>query len=158
MRDKGAKRLVSLADRLSEDLKQAMRDRDKTRLSVLRMVKSAMKYREIEVHRPLSDDEATAVLRKEVKLRQDALDTVQGMDRADFTAALRAELAVLYTYLPASLSEEEIRVIVSGIVTEVGASSRADMGKVMSAVMNRVGVRAEGKTVNRIVQEHLSHL
>ncbi|MHB1683203.1 MAG: GatB/YqeY domain-containing protein [Bacilli bacterium] len=150
--------LRSTNNRVENSPAAIFRDRDKTRLSVLRMVKSAVKYREIEVQRPLSDDEATAVLRKEVKLRQDALDTVQGMDRADFTAALRAELAVLYTYLPASLSEEEIRAIVSGIVTEVGATSRADMGKVMSAVMNRVGVRAEGKTVNRIVQEHLSHL
>ncbi len=149
---------MSLADRLSEDLKQAMRDRDKTRLSVLRMVKSAVKYREIEALHPLSDDEVTAVLRKEVKQRQDALETVQGTDRADFIAALRAELAVLYTYLPASLSEEEIRVIVGEIVAEVGASSRADMGRVMPAVMTRVGARAEGKTVNRVVQEFLSGL
>lgn len=156
--DKGAKRLVSLADRLSEDLKQAMKDRDKTRLSVLRMVKSAVKYREIEVLHPLSDDEVTAVLRKEVKQRQDALETVQGTDRADFIAALRAELSVLYTYLPASLSEEEIRVIVSEVVAEVGASSRADMGKVMPVVMTRVGSRAEGKTVSRVVQEFLSGL
>ncbi len=155
---RGAKWLVSLADRLSDDLKQAMRERDKTRLSVLRMVKSAVKYREIEVLHPLSDDEVIAVFRKEVKQRQDALDSVQGMDRADFTAALQAELSVLYAYLPASLSEAEIRAVVSGVVAEVGASSRADMGRVMPVVMKRVGARAEGKTVNRIVQEILSGL
>lgn len=147
-----------MADRLSDELKQAMRDKDKVRLSVLRMIKAAMKYQEIEAHQALTDDEVMAVIRKEIKQRKDALETVKGSDRADFIASIEAELEVLYSYLPAQLSLEELRGVVVGVVHETGATSRADMGKVIPVVMNRVGSRAEGKTVSQVVQEVLANL
>ncbi len=149
---------MGLADRLSDELKQAMRDKDKVRLSVLRLVKSAMKYQEIDAHHALTDEEVLAVIRKEVKQRKDALETIKGSDRTDFRASLESELEVLYSYLPAPLSLDELRLLVVEVVRETGASSRADMGKVMPLVMNRVGSSAEGKTVSKVVQQILSDL
>ncbi|PWI56843.1 GatB/YqeY domain-containing protein [Sulfoacidibacillus thermotolerans] len=147
---------MKLADRLSEELKQAMRDKDKVRLSVLRLIKAAMKNQEIESHHALSDEEILSVIRKEVKQRKDALEAVKGSERADFIASVEAELEVLSSYLPAPLALDEIRSIVLDVVRETGASSRADMGKVMPVVMERVGSRAEGKTVSQVVQEVLA--
>ncbi|MCI0181872.1 putative protein YqeY [Acidibacillus sp. S0AB] len=149
---------MGMADRLSDELKQAMRDKDKVRLSVLRMIKAAMKYQEIEAHQALTDEEVMAVIRKEIKQRKDALETVKGSDRADFITSIEAELEVLYSYLPAQLSLDELHGVVVEVVHETGATSRADMGKVIPVVMKRVGSRAEGKTVSQVVQEVLANL
>lgn len=149
---------MGLVDRLSADMVQAMRDKDKVRLSVIRMVKAAVKYAEIEAHHALSDDEVISVLRREVKQRKDALDAAAGSGRTDFIADTQAELEVLYSYLPASLSDDSILEHVMAVIAEVGAVSKADMGKVMSGVMSRIGTQAEGKTISRIVQTALSNL
>ena len=139
-------------------MKQAMRDRDKVRLSVLRMVRAAVKNEEIAARRPFSDDEIAGVLRREVKQRQDTMRMIEGADRSDAMAELQAELAVLYGYLPARLDDAAIRAVAAEVIRETGARSRADMGRVMPAVMKRVGAGAEGRTVNRIVQEELAAL
>ncbi len=145
-----------LSDRLPEELKQAMRDKDKVRVSVLRMVKAAVKNSEIELQHPLSDDEVLAILRKEVKQRKDAMDIAMGSGRTDFIASLEDELRVLASYLPAQLSEDEILAAVKDVVAEVGAHSKADMGKVMPVILSRIGSSADGKTVSRIVSQVLS--
>jgi len=146
---------LGLGTQLSEDLLQAMRDKDKVKLSVLRMVKAAVRNAEIDGRRDLSDDEVISVLRKEVKQRRETLATLEGSGREDLIAEAEAEILVLSAYLPAALSDAELIAIVREVAEQVGAVSKADMGKLMAAVMKRVGASAEGRTVNRIVQSVL---
>lgn len=146
---------LGLGAQLSEDLKQAMRDKDKVKLSVLRMVKAAVRNAEIDGRRDLSDDEVIGVLRKEVKQRRETIATLEGSGREDLIAEAEAEILVLSAYLPAALSEAELIAIVREVAEQVGAVSKADIGKLMPAVMKRVGAAAEGRTVNRIVQSVL---
>ncbi|MCY0877131.1 MAG: GatB/YqeY domain-containing protein [Firmicutes bacterium] len=163
MRDHQQRRLyngsdsrVTLAEQLGEDLKAAMKEKDKVRLSVLRMVKSAVRNAEIDGKRPLTDDEVLSVFRKEVKQRRETIATLEGSDRQDLVADAEAEIAILSSYLPAALSDEQVQGIIREVATEIGASSKADMGRLMPAVMKRVGASAEGRTVNRLVQQFLS--
>ncbi len=149
---------MTLADRLAEDMKQAMRSKDKVRLSVLRLVKSAIKNAEIDKRITLGDEEIIGVLRKELKQRKESLLAIEGAGRDDLIAALNEETQILETYLPQSLREEQIEQLVREAVQEVGAVSKADMGKVMPVVMKKIGGQAEGRIVNRIVQEVLSSL
>ena len=149
---------MTLADRLAEDMKQAMRSKDKVRLSVLRLVKSAIKNAEIDKRITLGEEEIISVLRKELKQRKESLLAIEGAGRDDLVAALNEETQILETYLPQSLREEQIEQLVREAVQEVGAVSKADMGKVMPVVMKKIGGQAEGRIVNRIVQEVLSSL
>ena len=149
---------MTLADHLAEDLKQAMRDKDKVRLSVLRLVKAAVRNAEIDRRVTLGEEEIIGVLRREVKQRKESLLAIEGAGRDDLVAELNEEISILEEYLPQSLTEEQIQAIVRDVVQEVGAVSKADMGKVMPVVMKQIGGQAEGRTVNRIVQEVLSTL
>ncbi|QSO52642.1 GatB/YqeY domain-containing protein [Alicyclobacillus curvatus] len=146
---------MSLADQLSQDLKQAMKDKDKTRLSVVRMVRAAVKNKEIETGTPLTDDEVLTVFQKELKQRQDSLQAFLSAGRSDLTEAVQSEIAILHEYLPTQLSDEELKQVVSDTIAEVGASSKSDMGRVMSAVMPKVRGRADGKRVQQAVQSLL---
>lgn len=147
---------MSLSDRLNEDMKQAMRSQDKFRLSVIRMVRSAIKNIEIDQRRTLDDNEVLDILSREIKQRRDSLIEFDKAGRDDLADAVKAEIAVIADYLPQQLTEEELRTIVQETVHEVGASSKADMGKVMGALMPKVKGRADGKLVNQLVQESLS--
>ncbi len=149
---------MTLADRLAEDLKQAMRDKDKVRLSVLRLVKAAVRNAEIDRRVTLGEEEIIGVLRREVKQRKESLLAIEGVGRDDLVAELNEEISILEEYLPQSLTDEQIQAIVRDVVQEVGAVSKADMGKVMPVVMKKISGQAEGRTVNRIVQEVLSTL
>ena len=139
-------------------MKQAMRDQDKRRLSVLRMVRSAVRNAEIELRRSLTADEILGVLRKEVKQRRDTLQAIEGAGRPEAVSEVEAELEILYTYLPKELDEEALRILVAESVAQVGAVSRADMGRVMQAALAKVSGRADGRTVSILVQEALSSL
>jgi uncharacterized protein YqeY len=147
---------MSLSDRLNEDMKQAMRSQDKFRLSVIRMVRSAIKNIEIDQRRTLDDNEVLDILSREIKQRRDSLIEFDKAGRDDLADAVKAEITVIADYLPQQLTEEELRTIVQETVREVGASSKADMGKVMGALMPKVKGRADGKLVNQLVQESLS--
>ena len=149
---------MGVYNRLSDDLVKAMRDKDKIRLSVLRMVKAAVRNQEIDSHKTLTDEEVLSVFRKEVKQRRDTLASVAGKDRSDIVEEVKAELAILEEYLPVALTEAQIEEIVVKVVQEVGATSKADMGKVMPLVMANVAGRAEGKIINTIVMRTLSAL
>lgn len=149
---------MDLSLRLVEDMKQAMKDQDKLRLSVLRMVRSAVRNAEIDLRRSLATDEILGVLRKEVKQRKDTLQAIEGAGRPEAVSELLAELEVLYSYLPEELSDGALRVLVAESVAQVGATSRQDMGKVMQVAMAKASGRADGKTVSRLVQEALSSL
>lgn len=146
-----------LKARLDGDIKAAMKDREagKLRLSVLRMVKSAAKYLEIERKDELTDEDLLTVFVKEVKQRRDSIDEFKKGNRMDLVEASEAELAILQEYLPQQLSDAELRELVQAAVQETGAQSKKDMGKVMADLMPRTKGRADGKLLNRIVQEFL---
>jgi uncharacterized protein YqeY len=147
---------VQLTERLAEDLKQAMKAKDKVRLSVIRMVRAAMKNKEIEKGSPLTDDDVIGVIQKELKQRQDSLQAFESAGRADLIEQARAEIAILQEYLPAALSTEELRELAKRVIEETGAQGRKDMGKVMSALMPQVRGRADGRLVQQVVQSLLS--
>jgi len=146
---------MSLKEQLTEDMKQAMKDKEagKIRLSTIRMVRSSIKNLEIDHKRELSEDEVIAVLAKEVKLRRDAREEFSRAGREDLVANLDAELAVLVKYLPEPLSEAEIRAIVTEAVAQATANGQTGIGPIMSLVMPKVKGRADGKVVNAIVRE-----
>ncbi|ASS76092.1 aspartyl-tRNA amidotransferase [Tumebacillus algifaecis] len=146
---------MSLTERLSNDMKQAMKDKDKVRLSVIRMVRTAIKNAEIDSKITLSDDEVIAVLNRELKQRRDSLQAFESAGRQDLIDDVKQEIVVLMDYLPAQLSEDEVRAIVKEVIAETGAAGKKDMGKLMSALMPKVKGRADGKLVNQVVQAEL---
>lgn len=148
---------MSIKDQLTEDMKQAMKDREngKLRLSVIRMVRANIKNLEINEKKELNEDEVLAVLMKEVKMRQDSLEEFQKAGRSELVAQAEEEIAVLKKYLPEALSDEELKGIVADVIAEVGATSLKEMGKVMPAVMAKTKGRADGKRINAMVRELL---
>jgi len=146
---------MSLSDRLNDDMKQAMKDQNKFRLSVLRMIRSSVKNAEIERRRPLDDQEVLEILNRELKQRRESLQEVEKAGRQDLADSLTAEIEIISEYMPKPLSEQELEDIVKATIQEVGASSKSDMGKVMGALMPKVKGRADGKLVNQLVQKLL---
>jgi uncharacterized protein YqeY len=146
---------MSLSDRLNEDMKQAMKSQDKFKLSVIRMVRSTIKNSEIDLKRPLDDNEVLDVLTREIKQRKDSLQEFTKAGRDDLADSLKVELVILAEYMPQQLSEEEVKAIVQQTIQQIGASSKADMGKVMTALMPQVKGRADGKLINQLVQQLL---
>ncbi|HEX7714629.1 MAG TPA: GatB/YqeY domain-containing protein [Bacillota bacterium] len=140
-----------LRERLPEDLKTAMKNRETLRLSVIRMAKAAVMNQEIARGHELSDDEVIEVLAKEVKQRSDSIPEYERGNRPDIIDQLKQEIAILKGYLPAQLSEDELRRIIQETVSAIGATSKKEMGKVMAALMPKVRGRADGKLVNEIV-------
>jgi len=150
---------MSLQKRIDEDLKDAMRAKDAPRLSVLRLLKAALKNAAIEkvgAEGELNDADAVVVIRKQVKQRQDSIESFEKGDRADLAEKEKDEIAVLNNYLPQSISAEELQRIVAETIAEVGATSRAQMGGVMKALQSKVAGRADGKTLSTEVQRQLS--
>ncbi|CAH1196407.1 MULTISPECIES: GatB/YqeY domain-containing protein [Paenibacillus] len=146
---------MNLSERLNEDMKQAMKSKDKFTLSTIRMVRSTIKYLEIDLKRTLDDNEVLDILSREIKQRKDALQEFESAGRDELAASTKAEIEIIIKYLPTQLSEEEIKVIVQQTIQETGASSKSDMGKVMSALMPKVKGRADGKLVNQAVLQFL---
>ncbi|HHY36837.1 MAG TPA: GatB/YqeY domain-containing protein [Firmicutes bacterium] len=151
---------MSLKDRLLQDMKTAMKEKEagKTRLAVIRMARSAIKNREIELGRELSDPEVLEVLAREVKMRRDALPDYERSGREELVAKLKEEIAVLLAYLPEQLSEGEIEALAREVIAQINASGPKDLGRVMKEVMPRIRGRAEGKVVNTIVRRLLEEL
>ena len=149
---------MTLRDRLTEDMKQAMKDKEagKLKLSVIRMVRSAAKNVEIDRRKELDDNELLDVVAKEVKMRRDSLDEFRKAGRPELLATLEQEIAILMEYLPEQMSEAEVRALVTQAVADAQAASAKDMGKVMALLMPKVKGRADGKLVNSIVKELLS--
>ncbi|WP_160721780.1 GatB/YqeY domain-containing protein [Bacillus sp. USDA818B3_A] len=148
---------MSLLERLNNDMKQAMKNKEKDKLSVIRMVKASLQNEAIKLGtQELSEDAELTVLSREVKQRKDSLHEFDKAGRQDLVDKLRTELEILELYLPKQLSEEELSEIVKETITEVGATSKAEMGKVMAAIMPKVKGKADGSLVNKFVQQHLS--
>ena len=150
---------MTLAQQIDSDLKDAMRAKDATRLGVLRMLKSALKYAAIEksgAESELDEAEATQVIRKQVKQRQDSIESFEKGGRAELAEKEKGELAILNSYLPAAMNAEELARLVQETIAETGATSRAQMGAVMKALGPKVAGRADGKTLSQEVQRHLA--
>jgi uncharacterized protein YqeY len=149
---------MSLKEKLTEDMKQAMRAREtgKLRLSVIRMVRANIKNVEIDRKQELSDDEVLDVLAKEVKMRRDSMEEFKKANRPDLVESLEQEIAILMDYLPQQLTEAEVRTLVKSAVAETQAVSPKEMGKVMAVLMPKVKGRADGKLISTIVREMLN--
>ncbi|MGC2626469.1 MAG: GatB/YqeY domain-containing protein [Candidatus Udaeobacter sp.] len=150
---------MTLQQRVDSDLKEAMRAKDATKLGVLRMIKSALKYAAIaksDAEAELSDAEAVQVIRKQAKQRQDSIESFEKGGRAELADKEKEELAILNTYLPQGMGADELAKVVRETIAELGATSKAQMGAVMKALQSKLGGRADGKTLSSEVQKQLS--
>ncbi len=147
---------MSLLERLNSDMKEAMRNKEKDRLSVIRMVKASLQNEAIKLGKELSEDEELTVLSREVKQRKDSLQEFEKAGRTDLADKIKTELTYIHEYMPKQLSEDELKELISQVIQELGATSKADMGKVMGKLMPLVKGKADGSVVNRIVLEMLS--
>ncbi|MGC4375982.1 GatB/YqeY domain-containing protein [Fictibacillus sp. Mic-4] len=147
---------MSLLEQLNQDMKQAMKDKNKQKLSVIRMLKASLQNESIKLGHELNPEEELTVLTREMKQRKDSLHEFEKAGRDDLAAGAKQEIAVLTEYMPEQLSEDELKDIISATIQEVGATARSDMGKVMGALMPKVKGKADGAEVNRLVQQYLS--
>jgi len=150
---------VNLSERVDSELKTAMREKNAIKLGVLRMLKAALTNATIEkggADSKLTDAEAAQVIRKQVKQRQDSIESFEKGGRAELAAKEKEELSILQSYLPQAMSTDEISKVVQETITEVCASSKAQMGAVMKALQAKVAGRADGKTLSAEVQRQMS--
>ena len=151
--------MSDFATQLMDDIKTAMKAKDQVSLNTLRALKSAMKNAAIEkggADAVLEEAESMAVIRKQIKQRQDSITQFEDAGRPELAENEKAEVLVLEKYLPTPLSEEEITNIVSKAISETGASSKADMGKVMKVVQEKADGRADGKLLSQLVMKALA--
>ncbi len=149
----------TVAAKVMDDLKAAMKAKDSVALTVLRALKSAMKNAAIEkggADYELSESESLAVIRKQIKQRQDSAEQFGKAGRAELAENEQKEIAVLEGYLPAAMSEAEVEKLVEDTIAELGATSKADMGKVMKALQEKAAGRADGKVLSQAVAKRLS--
>jgi len=138
-------------------MKQAMRAKDKETLQVIRMLKASIQNEQIKKGQDLNDEEELTVLSREMKQRRDSLTEFEKADRTDLADKVKKEIVIVEKYLPAQLSEDEIRAIVTEAIAATGATSPKEFGKVMGAVMPKVKGKADGNQVNAVVKELLNN-
>jgi uncharacterized protein len=141
---------------IEDEIKEAMKARDAERRDALRLIINALKNSEKELQRPLSDDEELQVLQRERKRRAEAAEAFRSAGHEDRAEAEERELAILEEFMPEPLSEDEIEEIVDDAIAEVGATSMADLGRVMADVMPQIAGRADGSQVSQLVREKLA--
>ena len=149
---------MALKERLTDDMKSALRNRETVRLGLVRMIRAQIKNREIAKGSELVDEETVEVVSSLIKSRREALEFAVKGDRQDLVSQAEEELEILASYLPEQMSEEEIRSVVREAIERSGAAGPGDLGRVMGAVMPRVKGRADGRLVNTIVRECLAGL
>ena len=149
---------MTMKSRLNEDMKQAMRDKNVLKRDVIRYLRSEIRNQEIRDQKDLDDPGVVQVLSRQAQQRRDSIEAYNDAGRQDLVDKEQAELAVIMAYLPQQMTAEEITDLVQKVVSEVGASGPADMGKVMGAIMPQVRGKAEGREVNAIVQQTLRTL
>ena len=147
---------MSLIEEIDDELKDAMRARDAERRDTLRLILNALKNSEKELQRPLSEEEELQVLQRERKRRVEAAEAFRAGGHEDRAEAEERELEILEEFMPEPLSEDEIEEIVDDAIAEVGATSMADLGRVMADVMPQIAGRADGSQVSQIVREKLA--
>ena len=147
---------MSLRDRLTEDLKLAMKARDQLRMDVIRMIKAAVLNKEVEMKKDLDDAEMSRIMTTMIKQRKESVEQYEKGQRAELAAKERQEISIIEAYLPKALSLEELDRIVDAVIHESGATSAKDMGAVMKAVMARlVGQPVDGKQISDLVRSKL---
>lgn len=146
---------MSLKDKLTADYKEAMKARDEVRKNTINLARAAIKQVEVDQRVELDEQAVIDILTKQVKMRKDALSDFEKAGRDDLIEATKKEIEVLMTYLPAQMSEEEIRAVVLATKEELGVEGKAGMGKLMGAVMPKVKGKADGGLVRQIVTEVL---
>ncbi|UCG11294.1 MAG: GatB/YqeY domain-containing protein [Deltaproteobacteria bacterium] len=147
---------MSLHDDITSALREAMRAKDKVKLTSLRLVLTGIKNKEKDLRRSLKDEEVTAVVSSQIKQRREAIEQYRMAGRDELAAAEEKELQVLQNFMPEQLSEEQMELAVDQIISEVGAVSMKDMGKVMKVAMARLAGRADGRTLNTMVKAKLA--
>ena len=147
---------MTLKQQLTEDMKNAMRAGDKHRLGVIRLMLAAIKQREVDERIELDDVQVLATLEKMLKQRKDSVSQFDAAGREDLSAIERAEMAVIETYLPAKLGDEEIDALITAAIAETGASSPRDMGKVVAAVKEKAAGRADMGVVSGRIKSRLA--
>ena len=148
---------MSLRDRLTEDLKLAMKARDQLRMDVIRMIKAAVLNKEVELKKDLDDAEMSRIMTTMIKQRKESVEQFEKGQRAELAAKERQEISIIETYLPKALSAEELAQAVDAVIRETGATSAKDMGIVMKAVMARLASQpVDGKSVSDLVRSKLT--
>ena len=147
---------MGLEERLVEEMKQAMKSEEKLRLSTIRMIRSAVKNKEIELREKLRDEEVHRVIQGMVRKGEESLEQFRMGGRMDLVEKEEKEIEILKSFLPQSLSQEEVLRIIDQAIEEAQASSLKDLGKVMKSVMPRLQGKADGKLINQLVKERLS--
>ena len=151
--------MSDLSQQITEDMKSAMREKNTVALNTIRMLKSAIKNAAIEkggADAELDDAEIVAVIRKQVKTRQDSVTQYEAAGRSELAEKEKEEIAILENYLPQQLGEEEVNRLVDEAIAEVGATSKKEMGQVMKLVQERAAGRADGKALSQAVMAKLS--
>lgn len=146
---------MSLKERLANELKDAMRNKDQLSKNVITMIRADIKQIEVDKRVELDDEAIIEIIARQVKQRQNAIIEFEKGDREDLIEQAKDEINMLLEYLPEQLSEEEIEVIIKETIIEISANSMKDMGKVMAAVMPKLKGRADGNLVNKLVRENL---
>jgi uncharacterized protein len=147
---------MAIREKLMEDVKSAMRDKDQLKLNTLRFLQSAVKNREIEMRpNPITEDEVMGVIKKLVKQRKESIEQYQNGGRQDLADQEAAELKILETYLPTQMSRDQIEKLVAEVISAVGAKSVKDMGPVMKEVIARSKGSADNKTVSEVIRSKL---
>jgi hypothetical protein len=147
---------MSLEERLIEEMKGAMKSSDKLRLSTIRMIRSALKNKEIEIRKTLEDEDVVKVIQAMVRKGEESVEQFQTGGRTDLVEKEKKEIEILKSFLPQPLSQDQILKIIDQSIQETQASSLKDIGKVMKSVMPKIGGKADGKLINQLVKERLS--
>lgn len=143
-------------DKIKNDLTQAMKERDKFKLDVIRMLKSAVQLETIEKKRDLTDDEVISVIKREVKKRKSSIEEYTKYNRLEMAESLKKEVEILSQYLPEELSDEELNNIIDTTIQEVNANSIKDMGKVIKTISSKYASQVDMGKVSNLVKEKLS--
>jgi len=147
---------MSLEERLVEEMKRAMKSGEKLKLSAIRMIRSALKNKEIELRKKLEDEEIIKVIQAMVRKAEESVEQFQTGGRMDLVEKEKSEIEIMKSFLPQPMSQEEILKIIDRSIQETQASSLKDLGKVMKSVMPKIGGKADGKLINQLVKERLS--
>lgn len=147
---------MGLEERLVEEMKQAMKSSDKAKLSTIRMIRSSVKNKEIELRKPLDDDAILRVIQGMVKKSEESIEQFKAGGRMDLVEKETKEIEIMKSYLPQPMSREEVLKIIDQTIEETKASSLKDLGKVMKTVMPKLGGKVDGALVNQLVKERLS--
>lgn len=146
---------MSLSEKLIGDMKEAMKGRQERRLSAIRFLRSLIQRKEVDSRKVLTDEEIVDIVQKNIRQRKDVFPDYEKTGRQDLIEKEKEEIAVLEAYLPAQLSEEELRKLIDDAIRETGASGIRDMGKLMGALMPKVKGKADGKLVGELVKARL---